>query len=112
MNNDILKDIIPEETIMLIVGESVGPETAKNGHYYFKSTNKFWELLSYVIGKKLTPNEDVTLLQYKIGLTDIIKDKILLNGVEPNKIDQYFEDRKSTRLNSSHIATSRMPSSA
>ena len=39
-------------------------------------------------------------------------------GVEYNKIvaefltDQVGEDRKSTRLNSSHIATSRMPSSA
>ena len=29
-----------------------------------------------------------------------------------NVIDEYIEDRKSTRLNSSHIEESRMPSSA
>ena len=36
----------------------------------------------------------------------------LLNDRQFNVLMKGFADRKSTRLNSSHIATSRMPSSA
>jgi mismatch-specific thymine-DNA glycosylase len=89
-NNYILEDIIPEKMIMLIVGESVGPDSAQNGHYYFNKKNQFWKLLSFVIGKEIDPKDDRSAAKYKIGLTDIIKDKILLQGVDISRLDQYF----------------------
>ena len=56
-------------------------------------------------------------LKRKIGERDIVlactKRDLLPETVSHDKIARFvFGDRKSTRLNSSHIATSRMPSSA
>ena len=89
---DILSDIIPKgNTVLLIVGESVGHKSAECGHYYSDEKNVFWELLSILIGKKLTPYNDTEIVKYSIGLTDIIKDKIRLEGVEPDKVDGYYD---------------------
>ena len=90
VNDYILEDIIPENMIMLIVGESVGPDSAQNGHYYFNKMNQFWKLLSTVIDKEIDPKDDKSIAEYKIGLTDIIKDKILLQGIDISQLDEYF----------------------
>ena len=47
-------------------------------------------MLSFVIGKEIDPKDDRSAAKYKIGLTDIIKDKILLQGVDISRLDQYF----------------------
>ena len=63
---------------------------------------------------------DIELISKKIGLRNRIKN-ILVGAMEPHEALNYIEkesllitpgDRKSTRLNSSHIPLSRMPSSA
>ena len=47
----------------------------------------------------------------KMSLTEAMIFAIL--GIRPTPLQcQVFEDRKSTRLNSSHVSESRMPSSA
>ena len=45
-------------------------------------------------------------------LTDSIKHQLMLHGLKQKLGDAAAIDRKSTRLNSSHIPLSRMPSSA
>ena len=54
----------------------------------------------------------VRLLEYE---NKILKDKLKKAGIsyeEVNPFEEKIEDRKSTRLNSSHRSLSRMPSSA
>ena len=48
----------------------------------------------------------------EISSGDLIIDGKVMNDVEPKDRDIAMVDRKSTRLNSSHSAKSRMPSSA
>ena len=43
---------------------------------------------------------------------DDLKSKIKSFGVEITELSTHLQDRKSTRLNSSHVSQSRMPSSA
>ena len=54
-----------------------------------------------------TPLDQATCLLRKIELLAVRKPQKL-----PKVITQLMTDRKSTRLNSSHVVTSRMPSSA
>ena len=58
-----------------------------------------YELYDWKRSNKVDPNETN---QWSKGI----------NGLEHLPDTSYYQDRKSTRLNSSHIATSRMPSSA
>src|ERR1043166_1694520 len=59
--------------------------------------------------------EDLRLLGYSIDTSELsagalrtwIKDFV---SVDPSKLTLAFQDRKSTRLNSSHVSESRMPS--
>ena len=93
-----LKDIIPEdETILLIVGESVGKKSYELKHYYAAPNNQFWKLLKKLIGRELTCYEDKEIVKYGIGLTDIIKDKVGLNDVEPDRerFKLYFDRLRS-----------------
>ena len=62
--------------------------------------------------RKYHPSADITMIEkaYRIG-KEAHRDQVRKSG-EPYIIHPLWVDRKSTRLNSSHRCTSRMPSSA
>ena len=63
---------------------------------------------------KLQAGDEVTVQGHIIGIRDRTQIRIFDQGVEPpmDLAGAFLLDRKSTRLNSSHIQKSRMPSSA
>ena len=81
--------------------------------YHEKQRQNSWftsEDSGIMLGQKVTPLETVGV--YVPGGKAAYPSSVLMNIV-PAKVAGVEEiDRKSTRLNSSHIATSRMPSSA
>ena len=53
------------------------------------------------------------LMKYNAADLDRLMEKITRNSIGMDEyFDRLFKDRKSTRLNSSHVSESRMPSSA
>ena len=73
------------------------------------------EIILYDIGCVPHPLFDTQVAAALLGQTQQIGYGALVHaicGVKLKKVDSFTEDRKSTRLNSSHPTTSRMPSSA
>lgn len=71
----VLQDILVPGLDAVFVGSVVGPESARSGHYYMSSNNRFWERLheAGLTPKVLTPEEDASLPEFGIGLTDLNK---------------------------------------
>ena len=65
--------------------------------------NQTWELTELSVGKKALHNKWVYRIKNEHDGSKCYKARLVVKG---------FQDRKSTRLNSSHLRTSRMPSSA
>ena len=59
----------------------------------------------FLVSIGIDPNDELDVIEDKVG------DYLTLNCLDEN-YNPNEEDRKSTRLNSSHYAISRMPSSA
>jgi TDG/mug DNA glycosylase family protein len=73
----VLPDVLQANLAVVFCGTAAGKKSAQVGAYYAGPGNKFWEVL-YRIGltpRKLEPREFRGLLQYGIGLTDIIKEQ-------------------------------------
>ena len=72
--------------------------------------------LTEMFGDKIIPQlSDETDLEKLISECDLLVGGVLIPGAEAPKLvtkNMLKKDRKSTRLNSSHVRTSRMPSSA
>ena len=69
-------------------------------------------MMKYKVGDRVKVRSDLTLSELYDGycvLDEMIKKNIVTITFVHN---DYYEDRKSTRLNSSHLKLSRMPSSA
>lgn len=72
----MLPDYLQEDLDVVFVGTSVGIASASGGHYYRGSGNKFWEFLweADLTGERLLiPEQDAMVLEYGIGLTDVVK---------------------------------------
>ena len=63
--------------------------------------------IAYKLAQKAAEQDEAP-----IGCVIVYQDKVIARGYNTRKKNESTIDRKSTRLNSSHIATSRMPSSA
>ncbi|HEY9765052.1 MAG TPA: mismatch-specific DNA-glycosylase [Chroococcales cyanobacterium] len=71
-----LEDILSKDLELLFVGYNPSPYAVEKGHYYARKSNRFWEDLHEVglVPRVLRgPNEDLELLEYGIGLVDLIK---------------------------------------
>lgn len=70
-----LPDYIPMCPDILFVGINPGAYSAQRGHYYARSTNRFWWALytSGLLPMPLSPQEDCRIVEFGLGLTDLVK---------------------------------------
>lgn len=71
----VLPDIGMPGVTLVICGEQAGPVSARVGHYYAASSNRFWQTLLEVglVPAGINWRQDFSLPEYGIGLTDIKK---------------------------------------
>jgi TDG/mug DNA glycosylase family protein len=70
-----LPDYLQPGLKVVLVGFNPGERSARIGHYYAGRGNQFWNFLyeSGLIGHKLRPEEDYRVLEFGLGLTDVVK---------------------------------------
>ena len=73
----MLQDLLTHDLKLVVCGTAVGSDSAQLKQYYAKPTNKFWKTLFQVrlTPIQLKPSEYRNLLEYGIGLTDLVKNK-------------------------------------
>lgn len=71
----MLPDILAPKLKLVICGTAAGTRSAAVAHYYAGRGNKFWRTLHRVglTPNQLAPHEQLQLLEYGIGLTDLVK---------------------------------------
>lgn len=71
----MLPDILAPKLKLVICGTAAGTRSAAVAHYYAGRGNKFWRTLHRVglTPSQLAPHEQFQLLEYGIGLTDLVK---------------------------------------
>ena len=80
--NETLKDVISENLVVLIVGETVGKESFELQTYYASSNNQFRKIICeyFLQTDVITPDYswklEKLLIENRIGLTDICKHKV------------------------------------
>ena len=69
-----IADIIAPALNVLFVGHSVSLSTAQTGHHFHGPGNRFWRALHEggFTPRQLSPEEDRELLQYGIGITNLV----------------------------------------
>jgi double-stranded uracil-DNA glycosylase len=75
MRHRQLPDYLRPGLQVVFVGFNPGDRSARIGHYYAGRGNQFWNLLfeSGLVAERLRPEDDHRLLEYGIGLTDVVK---------------------------------------
>ena len=70
-----LPDYLQPGLKVVFVGFNPGERSARVGHYYAGRGNQFWNLLyeSGLVGEKLGPEDDHRVLEFGLGLTDVVK---------------------------------------
>jgi TDG/mug DNA glycosylase family protein len=73
----MLEDLLQRHLDLVICGAAAGRQAAARGLYYAGAGNKFWRTLATVglTDRQLEPAEYRCLLEYGIGLTDLVKDQ-------------------------------------
>jgi double-stranded uracil-DNA glycosylase len=75
-NEPMLRDLMRPGLSVVFCGTAVATASADLGHYYSGPGNKFWYLLhdAGFTPVRLRPEDDATLPEYGVGLTDLVKD--------------------------------------
>jgi mismatch-specific thymine-DNA glycosylase len=70
-----LPDYLRAGLKVVFVGFNPGERSAQIGHYYAGRGNQFWNLLyeSGLVAARLRPEDDHRLLEFGVGLTDVVK---------------------------------------
>lgn len=70
-----LPDYLQHGLEVVFVGFNPGERSARIGHYYAGRGNQFWNLLfeSALVPERLRPEEDRRVLEFGLGLTDLVK---------------------------------------
>jgi TDG/mug DNA glycosylase family protein len=73
----VLPDLLKEGLRLVVCGTAAGDKSAVAGQYYAGPGNLFWRTLHEVglTPRQLAPAEWESLLEYGIGLTDLVKDQ-------------------------------------
>ncbi|WP_170970286.1 mismatch-specific DNA-glycosylase [Nocardioides jishulii] len=71
----VLNDLLRPDLSVVFCGTAVATASARRGHYYSGPGNKFWQLLHEAgfTPTRLSPEEDVSLLDHGVGITDLVK---------------------------------------
>jgi len=72
---DVLQDLLRDELRVVLCGTAAGTTSAAARAYYAHQQNKFWKVLhaTGLTPEQLQPHQFRDLLQYRIGLTDLVK---------------------------------------
>ncbi len=72
---NMLPDYLAPNLDIVFVGINPGEYSARVGHYFARKQNSFWTALnqSGLVPERLTPEDDQRLLQFGLGLTDLVK---------------------------------------
>ena len=70
-----LPDYLRPGLELVFVGFNPGERSARIGHYYAGRGNQFWNFLfqSRLVSDPLQPEDDHRVLEFRIGLTDVVK---------------------------------------
>src|SRR5438132_11242685 len=72
---DVLQDLLRDSLEVVLCGTAAGTTSAAARAYYAHKQNKFWKILheARLTAELLQPHQYRDLLQYRIGLTDLVK---------------------------------------
>ena len=70
-----LPDYLAPGLDIVLVGINPGAYSVRAGHYYAKPGNRFWNAANRagLFGEPLRPENDARVLEFGIGLTDVVK---------------------------------------
>jgi double-stranded uracil-DNA glycosylase len=73
--NRELPDYLRRGLDVVFVGFNPGERSSRIGHYYAGRGNQFWNFLyeSGLVPQRLRPEEDQRVLEFRLGLTDLVK---------------------------------------
>ena len=79
----MLPDLLLPGLRLVVCGSAAGDRSAKVGAYYAGPGNKFWMTLHHIglTPRQLDPSEYGSLLEYGIGLTDVVKGQSGMDSV-------------------------------
>ncbi len=88
-----LPDYLRRGMKLVLVGINPGERSARVGHYYAGRNNQFWPLMyaSGVIPEPLTYQDDRRIIEFGIGLTDLVKRPT--RGIEEIERQEWAEGR-------------------
>ena len=104
---DILQDVFYE---LVEANRRLMPIDNLTGWLYRVARNRIIDLFRKKTPERFAEDGEERLLSSDAGPEDVFEQGVLLDALEA-ALDE-LPDRKSTRLNSSHVSESRMPSSA
>ena len=89
--------VVDARTRLLILGSLPGEQSLRKGEYYGNKQNKFWALMSAVLGVELVPLDyDArlqTLLAHGVGLWDVVAE-----AERPGSLDSQIRHHASNDL--------------
>ena len=79
----MLPDLLKPNLKVVFCGTAAGRKSAEVGFYYAGPGNKFWKILfkTGLTSRLLMPSEFEKLVDWDIGLTDMVKDKSGMDNV-------------------------------
>src|SRR5258708_4418600 len=84
----VLQDHLRPGLAVVFCGTAVAKDSAKRGHYYCGRGNRFWQFLfeSGLTPVQINPDDDHTVCDYNLGLTDLAKEVVASNdkGLKPH----------------------------
>jgi TDG/mug DNA glycosylase family protein len=71
---EVLPDIVGPDPLIVFCGLAGAESTKTRDHYYESQGNNFWSMLhrSGLTPRQLRPEEDVTIVEHGLGLTDLV----------------------------------------
>lgn len=87
----MLPDVLKPDLKIVFCGTAAGRKSAELGFYYAGNGNKFWKTLfeTGLTPRLLMPSEFSELINWGIGLTDMVKDK---SGMDNNLMRSDFKN--------------------